>query len=1665
MQKRTVNAGSFRKILAGCLALLLILSLMPITGYGASAREITLYFSNTDGWDQVFGYAWDGQSTPQVGAWPGKQLSRNSRGLYELTLPYTAGSGLSFIFNNNAGSQTGDLTLTEQQLLSGASFWVGGVNGSPAEYAPPQVSNGQVTFVYTGTASKVYVAGSFNGWSTTAAQMTRSGDALTYTCKLIPGSYEYKFVADGNWINDPGNPQILENSNNVLMVTGLRDTAVTAVKGRDTQLPGELSCMGEDGKEQLRPVTYTLQGSPKGISLKDGVLTVTAGCTLSSCQLTASTAQGNTCTVTVNLVESTQPGTKVTLHFLDSQAWHGVAATLWTRSDSGDAALPGFSWPGQTLQRDENGYYTLELEHYALPGQSLGYLFHNHLGVQTQDLVISESVLAAGDVELWIQPKGEAVDNKYACDVATSPEKLPQSVRINGNKVTFRYESSTASKVYVAGSFNGWSTSKAPMNKAGSVFTYTTTLSEGIHEYKFVVDGEWKLDPQNKHTGGYDGNSIFFLGDYTGEDTGKITVKLHFRRSDGDYTGWDTWMWCNGQEGAAYPLEQVGNERVATITIDGRQNDCLNYIVRKSDWSSQEFYDRSIDLSNVSSGTVHFYLISGWETGHLIYDRDVVFAGKPTYANYDYDSGRIWVKTSLPLSGTLSNAFSLVNEAGQPATVQVKGVSLDNGGYSLTLSDKLTLGQVKSLRVKCGTTCQIQTENLFDSQGFINDYTYYGDDLGANWSAKETTFKVWAPTAVGVSVVLYKGGNYGGNDCISTTEMTLGDRGVWELTIPGNWNGKYYNYLVKFPTYTCEATDPYAVSTGANGDRGMILDMDSTDPAGWNQDVSPNQGMNYTDAIIYEMHLREMTIDASSGVKSDWRGTYLGMTQTGTSYMGRATALNHLQELGVTHVQLMPVYDHASVDEYHLKEWEQYAWGYDPKNFNVPEGSYSTDPFNGEVRVKEFKQMVQAFHSSGINVVMDVVYNHAYSGGDFCYNKIVPNYFSRFWGDGSWSNGSGCGNDIATEKSMVRNYIVDSIMHWVEEYHIDGFRVDLAGLIDTQTINEIVDTVHAKYPYVMFYGEGWTGGQDTAVQDGYSLAAKENAWMTPGFSYFNDTLRNVIAGDNGHSTGFASGAWDKADALSNYFRASNGWSTSPSQTINYVSCHDNYSLMDKLCISRNGAYWDQLVKMNNLSAAIYMLAQGTPFIYSGEELLREKINEDGYRVDNGYGTNDYVNKIRWSDLVDKQYAQVTDDYYAGLVAFRKNHAALRCPGGSDAWNYVKYHKINDQCVLFYVDGYPNYECSDGIVIIYNAQENTQWVNLYDYGIPAGNWQACIHGDRAGTSALWSTTNGSVGVDGISATVLVRGDLVHEESVYNQQKVSCRHASHDQKGICADCGQTVEHSYYNGVCGVCNKRDPNYETAKKEYYLFGWINGKDYACNDDFLNMGEYKFVDGMLTATFETDSYIAIKEKDNLVWYMSQSYIQDTTGTFYDTDTGTEEKMFVPGGVELIFYLKENEDYSLTLSYEIASSRQNISGKVTSSALVQEETVLELWIDGDVVPAFTTTTTDGTYSFQRVPVGEYILIVSKKNHVTREYFLTLEEAPLVQDVKICLMGDVNGDGQINIGDAARLYAYSRGKNPLTDEYVLQCANVNGGGLNIGDVAAIYSHVKGSKKLF
>ena len=543
---------------------------------------------------------------------------------------------------------------------------------------------------------------------------------------------------------------------------------------------------------------------------------------------------------------------------------------------------------------------------------------------------------------------------------------------------------------------------------------------------------------------------------------------------------------------------------------------------------------------------------------------------------------------------------------------------------------------------------------IFDSEYFAERYHYDGDDLGATLHGGATTFKVWAPTASRVVLNLFEAGY--GADAYKRVDMTLGDRGVWTHTEPCG-HGTYYTYSVTTSVGTQEAVDPYAKASGVNGDRGMVVDLSLTDPEGWESDVLSCKPSSYSDAIVWEVHVRDFS---GKIALSQYQGKYLAFTETGlVNEYGYSVGIDYLKELGITHVQLLPVFDYASVDETNLNA--AFNWGYDPKNYNVPEGSYSTDPYDGAVRMKEFKQMVMSLHEASIGVIMDMVYNHTYDANS-SFNRIVPYYYYRYTNTGENSSASGCGNDTASERYMFGKFMIASASYWVEEYNLDGLRFDLMGLHDLATMQEVERAVHTINPNAILYGEGWTMGETI---DGSAQANQSNIHkIVPtgdaigGIAVFNDVIRDGLKGSvfeatgKGYINGSAEGALSKVlFGVRGGQGFSQGWSVENAMVINYMSAHDNNTLWDKLMLSNPNNTDEERARMNRLGAAILMISRGTPFWQAGEEMLRTKGGDE-----NSYQSSDRVNNIDWSVLKESTLEYDTMLYYKGLIGMRKAYA-------------------------------------------------------------------------------------------------------------------------------------------------------------------------------------------------------------------------------------------------------------------------------------------------------------------------------------------------------------------------------------------------------------------------
>lgn len=628
---------------------------------------------------------------------------------------------------------------------------------------------------------------------------------------------------------------------------------------------------------------------------------------------------------------------------------------------------------------------------------------------------------------------------------------------------------------------------------------------------------------------------------------------------------------------------------------------------------------------------------------------------------------------------------------------------------------------------------------------------YEGDDLGAVYDPAYTTFRLWAPTADEVKLCLYQDG--AGNTLMEELPMKRDIQGTWFLSQEGDWNHVYYTYKISRRDKTVESQDPYSVAVGVNGQRSMVLNLRETDPEGFQEDKGPEK-RKPTDLVICEVSVADMTADKSAEVQHP--GKYLGLAEAGTkSKKGYCTGFDHLKSLGITHVQLMPSFDFGSVDEA-CAEKAQYNWGYDPVNYNVPEGSYSTDPFHGEVRVREFKEMVAAFHKAGIGVIMDVVYNHTYDLQS-CFQKCEPDYYYRKNGK-EYANASGCGNEIASEKPMMHKYIVDSVCYWAREYHVDGFRFDLMGVLDIDTLNDLSAKLRAINPAIVLYGEGWTAHQSPLPD--YRRALKKNARMLDGIGMFSDDIRDTVRGHVFYSDecGFVNGreglenavrysvvgaVWHPQVDYNGYgYTQSGPWAEDPCDTISYVSCHDNFTLWDKLTESKPKSTVRERLAMNRLAAAIVFTSQGTPFFLSGEEVGRSKPVEGSGKVsDNSYNLPFYTNAIRydWNQKLEE-----LREYYVGLIAFRKEHRGLRFATAKEVRDNIRF-----------VDGLPanvvafTIRCDgETLFIVYNANGKA-----IEIALPDGNeWKLYIDGTHAGTEAL-SMVSKAVKVDAVSCTVL------------------------------------------------------------------------------------------------------------------------------------------------------------------------------------------------------------------------------------------------------------------------------------------------------------------------
>lgn len=603
---------------------------------------------------------------------------------------------------------------------------------------------------------------------------------------------------------------------------------------------------------------------------------------------------------------------------------------------------------------------------------------------------------------------------------------------------------------------------------------------------------------------------------------------------------------------------------------------------------------------------------------------------------------------------------------------------------------------------------------------FASYPAYDGNDLGLTYSPGNSAFRIWSPVAEKAELLLYKEGT--GGEVFKTIGMKKSRQGTWVAAVNGDQKGVFYAFRVMVNKDWLNAVpDPYAKSVGVNGKRAMVVDLRETSPAGWEKDRGPAL-KDQTEAIVYELHVRDASIAANSGISN--RGKYLGLAEEGTTNSdGLSTGLDHIKELGVTHVHLLPFYDFLSVDETKL-DIPQYNWGYEPLNYDVPEGSYSTNPRDGISRIRELKQMIQSFHKKGLGVVMDVVYNHTMLTEDSYFNQLVPGYYYRQTEDGEFSNATACGNETASERPMMRKFMLESLKYWVKEYHIDGFRFDLMGVHDIETMNIIARELRKIRPDILLYGEGWTANASPLPES--KRALKKFAFKLDDIAVFSDDIRDGMKGSVfvNEERGFVSGRPGMEESIRfgvvascahpqvdyskvNYSNAP--YAKDPSNTVTYAECHDNHVLWDKLALSAPEASEAERKEMYKLALSIVLTSQGISFLHAGSEFLRSKWGNE-----NSYNAGDSINAIDWS-LKTKN--KDVFDYVKALIQLRKEHPAFRMKTGREVAENIRFLDVPAGVVAYTIDGNAVKDKWRKIMVIYNSRANGVIINL-----PRGKWQ-------------------------------------------------------------------------------------------------------------------------------------------------------------------------------------------------------------------------------------------------------------------------------------------------------------------------------------------------------
>lgn len=813
-------------------------------------------------------------------------------------------------------------------------------------------------------------------------------------------------------------------------------------------------------------------------------------------------------------------------------------------------------------------------------------------------------------------------------------------------------------------------------------------------------------------------------------EPGNTEIVIHYQGND-DAKDWNLWVWPENGEGHVEQFEEEDAfGKVARFTLEGL-HERVGFIIRTDSWE-KDGGDRWVE--GIKDGKSEVWVISG--------DDEVYYSepnSEPSIKKAEMDSfTEITVTTNKPLdiNGT---AIELENAIIQ-AIIPEDGHNSVTNKFTIKTNKKLNVRGSYAVKIEGYGEQAVEIGEVVRTEEFDRQYYYSGNDLGNTYSRFSTNFRLWAPTAQEAKLVLYENWNDPKGKEIT---MKSDKKGTWTAKLKGNQDGLFYTYKVNIGEKWTEAVDPYVRAASVNGQKGAVIDLSKTNPKGWNNHKKPKLA-NPESSIIYELHVRDLSIQPESGIKQ--KGKYLGVTEKDTKGPnGLPTGLDHIQSLGVTHVQFLPIYDYKTVDETKLDE-PQYNWGYDPQNYNVPEGSYSTNPYEPKVRIKELKQMIQTLHEEDLRVVMDVVYNHMYDAAESNFQKLVPGYYYRYNEDGTLANGTGVGNDTASERRMMRKFIVDSSTYWAKEYKLDGFRFDLMGIHDVETMNEVRKALKRIDPSFIIHGEGWDLNTPLAAD---IKANQKNAEKMPGIAHFNDDIRDGLKGSvfEEQDNGFVNGKLNMEDRIKKGIMAGLDYDHNqatyrdPEQVITYVEAHDNHTLWDKLELTNPNASYEEKKQRHKLASSIILTSQGIPFIHAGQEFMRTK-----YGDHNSYKSPDAINQLDW-----KRNAEFVNEvkYMSGLIELRKNHPVFRMTEASAIKDSIRFLNASVNTIAYTITEPSRGNQNGSYFVAHNANTNDVEVVLPK----SAEWNVLVNANEASSKPIYKLKGDKIIIPALSTVVL------------------------------------------------------------------------------------------------------------------------------------------------------------------------------------------------------------------------------------------------------------------------------------------------------------------------